>query len=212
MPNYKNKRNYENLQKENFIGIGNYEIPELQPTRYEHCEWVGFNYAMSCKERAEKGIHFFLDDYQFTRLWRDPDKYIPILQEFQYVMTPDFSLYTDFPSALQIYNHYRKHWLGAYWQEHGIHVIPTIGWSTPNSFEWCFDGEPTHSTVAISSVGTQNGKEKKKLFLDGYNEMLRRLEPELIIFYGGVPEECKGNIVRIKAFQDKFKEVKSNGW
>ena len=54
--------------------------------------------------------------------------------------------------------------------------------------------------------------EAKQLFIDGYAEMVRRLHPEKIIFYGNVPAECTGNIVRIKAFQDKFKEALCDGW
>lgn len=142
----------------------------------------------------------------------DPGSYVEMLSRFQCVMSPDFSTYADFPMAIQIYNHYRKHWVAAYLQEAGITVIPTISWSTIDSFKWCFDGEPAHSIVAISSIGTQKSRETKKLFIDGYYEMIRRLEPETIIFYGSVPEECKGNIVRIRAFQEKFKEAKCNGW
>lgn len=145
-------------------------------------------------------------------MWTDPDRYIPMLQKFKYVLTPDFSLYTDFPKPLQIYNHYRKHWLGAYWQMHGINVIPTICWSDRDSFEWCFDGEPTQSVVAVSSVGTQNGSEKKQRFLDGYFEMVERLQPTQIIFYGRVPDECKGNIVHIKQFSDKWNEAEVAQW
>lgn len=211
--NYRNRRNYENLERRIFDGVGEYGIPEIQPTPYEGgCEWISFNYAKSCEKREGKGVHFFIDDYQFNRLWTDIDRYIPMLSQFRYVMSPDFSTYTDFPKAIQIYNHYRKHWVGAYLQESGIQVIPTISWSTPDSFEWCFDGEPEGATVAISSVGCMNSKEKKALFLAGYEEMVRRLQPETIIFYGNVPDECMGNIVRIKAFQDKFKEAKCNGW
>lgn len=162
--------------------------------------------------RLRKAFIFFLDDYQFTRLWKNINKYIPMLQKFRYVMSPDFSIYTDFPKAMQIYNHYRKHWCGAYLQEAGVRIIPTISWSTPDSFEWCFDGEPEGSTVAVSSVGCMNSKEKKTLFLAGYEEMVRRLQPEMIIFYGTVPDESMGNIVRVRAFTDKFKEVKCNGW
>lgn len=66
--------------------------------------------------------------------------------------------------------------------------------------------------MAVSSVGCMNGKVKKKLFLSGYNAMIERLRPESIVFYGKVSEECKGNIVKIKAFSDKFNEVKCNGW
>lgn len=135
-----------------------------------------------------------------------------MLQEFDYVLTPDFSLYLDYPKAMQIYNHYRKHWIGAYMQMLGIKVIPTIAWSDEESFDWCFDGEPEGGTVAVSSVGCMKNKDSKKLFIDGYKEMISRLHPETIIFYGGIPDECKGNIVRVKAFTDKFKEAKCNGW
>lgn len=208
MSNYRNRRNYENLERRIFDGVGENGIPEIQPTPYEGgCEWISFNYAKSCEKREGKGVHFFVDDYQFNRLWTDIDQYIPMLSQFRYVMSPDFSTYTDFPKAIQIYNHYRKHWVGAYLQEAGIQVIPTISWSTPDSFEWCFDGEPEDATVAVSSVGCMNSREKKALFLPGYEEMVRRLQPETVIFYGSVPDECMGNIVRIKAFQEKFKEA-----
>lgn len=206
------KRHYENLTKKRFVGVGEYQVPAIKPTQYDGCRWIGFNYAARTYKREGKGIHFFLDDYQFIRLWNEPDHYTAMLQEFDYVMSPDFSLYTDFPKALQIYNHYRKHWLAAYWQSIGVKVIPTIGWSDTESYEWCFDGEPRHSCIAISSVGCMMNRRSKELFIDGYNEMMRRLEPEQIIFYGNVPEECKGNIVKIKAFQEKFNEVQCDGW
>lgn len=206
------QRNYENLTKKIFKGIGQYQVPAIKPTQYTGCKWVGFNYAAGIYKRKGKGIHFFLDDYQFKRLWNEPDHYTAMLQDFDYVMAPDFSLYTDFPKAVQIYNHYRKHWLAAYWQSKGVNVIPTIGWSDEESYEWCFDGEPKHCCVAISSVGCMMNQNSKKLFLAGYEEMIKRLEPEQIIFYGKVPDECKGNIVRIKAFQEKFNEVQCNGW
>lgn len=209
---YREQRNYENAQRMLFDGVGQYAIPEIEPTQFDNAEFVGFNYARGAKEAQSKAVHFFLDDYQFTRVWTDPDRYIPMLQRFKYVLTPDFSLYTDFPKPLQIYNHYRKHWLGAYWQMHGINVIPTIGWSDRESFEWCFDGELTHSVVAISSVGTQVKKEARQQFLEGYLEMMERLHPEQIIFYGKVPEKCKGNIVRVQAFSDKWNKAEVAQW
>ncbi len=205
---YRQAKNYENLQKRIFDGVGEYDIPQIKPVQYTQCDWIGFNYAKGEKDRANKGVHFFLDDYQFNRLWNDTDRYVDMLSQFKYVMSPDFSTYTDFPKAIQIYNHYRKHWVGAYLQEYGVKVIPTISWSTPDSFEWCFDGEPTNSTVGVSSVGAANSKAKKELFLSGYNAMIERLQPETVLFYGTVPEECTGNIVQIEAFYKKFREAK----
>lgn len=113
---------------------------------------------------------------------------------------------------MQIYNHYRKHWLGAFWEDNGIEVIPTICWSDEKSFKWCFDGEPKGGTVAVSSIGTQNDNAAKAAFISGYEVMCEKLRPETILFYGNVPDECKGNIVHIKAFQDKWKGARINGW
>ena len=106
-----------------------------------------------------------------------------------------------------LYNHYRKHWLGAYWQANGINVIPTISWSGKESFDWCFDGEPIGGCVAVSSVGTQINKDTARLFAVGYAEMLARLQPKMIFFYGIIPDGCDGNIFPLTAFQEKFRKI-----
>lgn len=192
--------NFENLDKFSFCGVGRYEIPQIEPvTEYPTSDFIPMSYMITEKNPKRKNLHCFVDDYRFIRLWNQPDRYIPLLQKFRSVCSPDFSTYTDMPLAMQIYNHYRKHWLAAYWQLHGITVYPTISWSTPDSYEWCFDGEPVGGIVAVSSVGTQKHKESKRLFLQGYDEMMKRLSPSLVIFYGNVPEECDWNVIRIPA-------------
>lgn len=203
---YRQIRDYENLNRAIFEGVGEYGIPAIEPDSPEVDNWIGFNFAKTCDEPEIHGIHFFIDDYQFVRVWKDPDRYTNMLGKFQAVCTPDFSTYTDFPKAVQIYNHYRKHWLGAYWQEAGIRVIPTISWSDRDSYEWCFTGEPEGYTVAVSSVGTQGSRETRQLFMDGYREMMARLQPSRIVMYGDIPDECQGNIVSVKAFQSKWRK------
>lgn len=184
---------------------GKYDMPVIHPTEVQDVSWISFNYAKTSTKKEGKGVHFFLDDYQFLRVWNNPDAYINILSGFDCVMSPDFSTYTEYPLIMQMYNHYRKHWLAAYWQRNGIKVIPTISWGDENTYSWCFDGEPVNSVVAVSSVGTQQNSESKSLFLKGYNEMIERLEPETIYFYGKIPPECKGNIVHIEPFYDSIK-------
>ena len=207
MQTYRQQRNYENLNKRIFDGVGEYNIPQLESASFDVDNWISFNFAKTCEEPEKHGIHFFVDDYQFMRVWKNPDTYLPMLRRFQAVCTPDFSTYTDFPKAVQVYNHYRKHWLGAYWQEQGINVIPTISWSDESSFDWCFDGEPVGGMVAISTVGTQSNKQTAALFEAGYREMVRRLEPSQIVMYGAVPEFCKGdNLITLRAFQQKWRE------
>lgn len=199
--------NFENLDKFYFPGIGPYDIPPIEPvTVYPEGEFIPINYHYSEKRPSEKNIHFFADDYQFIRYWNTPGKYIPKLSQFRAVCSPDFSTYIDMPVAMQIYNHYRKHWLAAYWQMHGMTVYPTISWSTTDSYAWCFDGEPVGGIVAVSSVGVCKDKDAMRLFLQGYEEMMKRLTPSWVIFYGKVPEECDWNVIRVKPFGAEFTE------
>lgn len=85
---YRQSRNYENLNRAIFEGSGPYEIPTLRKDNTRADIFVGFNYAKSCKDPGTKGLHFFVDDYQFMRLWTNPDAYIPMLQKFKAVCTP----------------------------------------------------------------------------------------------------------------------------
>ena len=186
---------FENQDKARFAGVGEYDIPQIICVDdVQVKEWIPFNYVLTCKEPQEKGVHFFLDDYQFERVWNNIDKYTEVLQRFKAVMSPDFSMFTVNPKALQIYQHFRKHFIGAYWQANGLTVIPTINWADEKSFEWCFDGEPTNSIVAISTVGSMNSKANKEGFYKGYEEMKKQLQPKKILCYGTVPEEIKNEV------------------
>ena len=210
------KPDNENIKRWNFFSKNKWNIPTLKGIDKfdEKVQFIGFNYAKTCEkqQKTDFGVHFFLDDYQFNRLWNRPDKYIPLLSKFKYVLSPDFSMYTDYPKAMQMWKHYQKHWLGAYMELFGIKVIPTVGWSDKDSFKWCFDGEPRNSIVAVSSIGTQKDKESKQLFLEGYNKMLEVLKPTKILFWGNIPNEIdKSNVIHMGYIMDeKFKLMREN--
>lgn len=183
---------------------GEFEIPFIKPTEYVPAEYIAFNEAGTMHhKREEKGIHFFIHDYKFECLWNNRDKYADMLRQYKTVLTPDFSPYCDWPVMVQRWNHYRKHLLGSWMQDIGCTVYPTITWSDKRSLEWCFEGEPYKSTVAVSSVGMMKRKEDKELFMNGWNRMMDILEPETILFYGNIPEECNGNIIPIITFQKR---------
>ena len=200
---------FQNAQKALFDGVGEYGIPQIKGVDFiEPVEWISFNMLNSYKKPGAFGVHHFIDDYQFEREWTQIDRQIPRLQRATYVTSPDFSLYVDFPKALQIWNHYRKHWIGAYMEMQGISVIPTIAWSDESSFEWCFDGEPTHKPVAVSTVGVMASKETKEAFLLGYNAMIERLKPTQILYYGQVIDELKDDptLIPIESFGEQMKK------
>lgn len=187
---------------------GKLEIPCIMPEKYENTKFFPFGCTNANYMRHDHGVHFFVSDYRFQSLWTNRERYRNMLMEFRAVMTPDFSLYTDWPIMVQMWNHYRKHVLGAWMQDIGCKVYPTITWGDERSFDFCFDGEPVGSTVCVSSVGTQGNRTAKRNFLAGYEKMMEVLEPETILFYGKVPNECKGNIVPVEEFTKRFKEMK----
>lgn len=77
-------------------------------------------------------------------------------------------------------------------------MIPTVNWGDENTFDFCFLGVPKGSTVAVSTyMVSEHGNhcDQKEFFMKGYNEMLRRIEPERIVCYNTPFPEMTGNIV-----------------
>lgn len=203
--------NILNLERAQYPGVGEYDIPQLSPVHVDELpqidEWIGFNYVLTEKNPENKAVHFFLNDYQFERMWNNPEKYIDKLSKFAAVAAPDFSPYGDMPFCLQLYNHYRKHWIGAYLQERGIKVIPTIRASTdPRSSKFYLSGEPEGGVVLMSSMWTKT-QEEKNIFMNEYNTMHDTLKPEKVFIYGKQLDGLQGNIERIKTFtESRFKK------
>ena len=85
---------------------------------------------------------------------------------------------------MQRYNTFRNRWVGAYLADKGIRVIPTVNWGLENTFDFCFNGIEKGSTVAVSTYmacAYGNRADQKDFFMAGYNETLKRIEPETII-------------------------------
>ena len=189
-----------------FKGDSKWKIPvipkvDLGLTPFDDQRLIGFDKIKTGKdEHYERIVHFFLYDYKFEDIWTKPDKYIDILKKYKSVLSPDYSMYIEMNPVMQLYNTFRNRWVGAYLAEKGIKVIPTVSWGLENTFDFCFNGIEKGSTVAVSTyMVSEHGshKDQKEFFLKGYNEMLKRIEPELIICYNTPFPETEGNILFI---------------
>lgn len=200
------EQNICNLAYAQFPGVGEYDIPEMYPTHIDNLKDIplqGFNFAMKEQYPENIGVHFFLHDYQFERVWNYPDRYIDMLKKFAFVLSPDFSPYADSPKAIQIYNLYRNRWCGRYWQECGITVIPTFTIGSMELFLTFCNGIPKNSTIAISTMGEGRWGGFKQL-LSIWQKMLDTLEPETILLYGkDLSDKLDGNIVYKKLISSK---------
>jgi hypothetical protein len=140
----------------------------------------------------KKGVHFFVDDYRFSGIYDNPERTLERYSQYAFLLTPDFSTYSDMDLWRQLESVAKNRWVGAYWQSKGRIVIPTVSWSTPRSFEFCFDGVEQHATVAVSTLGC---KKAKIDFMRGYEVMLEKLRPEAIICFGDPFSEMQGNLL-----------------
>ena len=126
------------------------------------------------------------------------EKYIELLKKYKAVLSPDYSIYIEMNPVMQMYNTFRNRWVGTYLAEKGIKVVPTVSWGLENTFDFCFNGIEKGSTVAVSTYMVSehgNHKDQKDFFMKGYNELLKRIEPELIICYNTPFSEMEGNIL-----------------
>ena len=153
-------------------------------------EWLPFNVARSYKEsRKLTGVHFFIYDEGFSACWSNKD-ILEKISDFTVVATPDFSTYTDMPLAHQVWQRFRSQYIGAWMQQVlGYQVIPTLCWSTEDSFEFTFDGIPKGSVCITNSMGINIHDHRVcHLHRSGLKEAIRRIEPKKILVYGGAKD------------------------
>ncbi len=137
----------------------------------------------------------YIDDYKFdgakTSIWTYPWLTYRVLKHFRGIITPDFSTYQDFPIPLKIYNTFRMRSFG-YWAGcQGLEVINNVRWGTPETYEYCFEGIPHHSVVAIGTVGgSPKGRMDRKRFEEGLEMMVSVLNPQTIVVYGSSNYPC----------------------
>lgn len=141
-----------------------------------------------------KGVHFFIDDYRFESVYSNPEQRLATLKKYDFVLTPDYSLYSEMNTWRQIESIGKSRWVGAYWQSNGLTVIPTISWAQPSSFRFCFDGIEKHSIVAVGMIGC---KRNRIAFMRGYDTMLNILQPSAIICFGEPFPEMEGDIIKV---------------
>mgnify|MGYP004581540885 FL=1 len=85
--------------------------------------------------------------------------------------------------------------------------------NSPNELDdYCFNQgvNAIESFVAIGTVGVLNDKNAITLFMKGFEEMLKQLEPKEILIYGNKLSELDGykNLRWFEPYMNKFKKVR----
>ena len=165
-----------------------WEIPFIDSETDIPNRIISFSKALRTDD-YNQWVHFYEDDVNFERLWNRPNVYLPKLQKFKGVISPDFSLYRDMPLIMQAWNTYRNRATGHWLQSNGIRVIPNIRWADSRSYEFCFAGARKNSVIAVGTHGLIKIKEERKYFERGLEQAVEILQPKTIVIYGTAPKD-----------------------
>lgn len=89
------------LLRNQFTGSSKWEIPLIPKADFSDYEFkglrlIGFNRTnLENNNHLDRMVHFFLYDYKFERVWKNPDADLEKLRRYRAVLSPDFSMYTE---------------------------------------------------------------------------------------------------------------------
>ena len=161
-----------------------YQSPKIKPNNGEiPTAMISFPRRKETR-RADIAIHFYTHDCKISGLRSFARKYIDELRMYKWVIGPDFSVQPQMPMKEKEYIIFLNKKITAWMQLNGINVIPNVIWCENMDYEYCFDGLPKHSIIAINSTGIGRDQRSKKGWIDGYKKAIEILQPTHIIRYG----------------------------
>jgi hypothetical protein len=132
--------------------------------------------------------HFFTSDSHIEPFWKYPFRYIQWLRKLGFVISTDFSLYTNMLLMQKLWNSFRNKLMTAVFQRNGLNAIPAPSWGDLQNIELYMEGWPKASIIAINSTGVGLDKRCRYIWLEGYHAVLDILKPIHIIRYGAYIE------------------------
>lgn len=192
----------------NAMLVGKYKLPQLQPTQLIPHDVIGFNERNCIKDPENHWLDFFIDDWLFERFWQHPEVSFEKMHKYEGIVTTDYSLLPEMLPGQIIWNCTRNRVMAYYLQQNGFDIVPVASWCNEVDFEWCFDGLPEESSIAVTSNGCMSSPYGRKMFLLGVEELQKRKSPMHIIVAGRHIKELDkyNNIIYYPCFSQRWKE------
>ena len=146
-----------------------------------------FNYLKSTVKEGRYWYHCFTAEKNFNRLCTNFNEYEEFLTNVKGIISADFNLYRNYLDEVLIRNCRKNRLVDYALQQMGVPMIPAAGFAGESSWEWCFDGLPKNSTVAVTT-NTLYDKEANRLFVGGINAMVKKIQPTAIVVCGKCPD------------------------
>ncbi len=133
-------------------------------------------------------VHFFLDDYRFDAIYKNPLRYA---RTWLHLPSPglaglvgfDYSLFDDFPAEVNAFNAYRSalltDFLGGVMQ---LPVLPVASWwCRGNNFQYLEPG----TAVALGGFPARGGY--PDVYLGGLAHLIKDIKPSELHIFGNLP-------------------------
>lgn len=208
-----NHKNFKLQYFEDATRVGRYGLPQLASTQFIPDKVISFNERKNIKDPEDYWIDFFINDYYFESFWNAPGRSLNNLRKFKGIITPDYSMIPAMLPGQIIWNCTRNRVMAYYLQRKGFNIIPVASWCGVDGFDWCFDGLPEKSSIAISNNGCLSSPYSRRIFLKGVEELQKRKQPSHLIVCGRFMEELSlyNNIIYYPSKSQRMKEHIKNG-
>lgn len=166
-----------------------YDIPCLRLDRQAgHLELPFVPYGTGRRNKRVATLHFYVDDYRFNALWKNPAKIFD--NNPAAAVEPNYSLFDTTPLAFGLQFIYQKRWMARYWQENGIRIYVDLNVSS-KFFDYNRMGVP-NGWNAFATRGALGGLELLKSKFNQARQISGLDSPNLIVYGGGkeVHEFC----------------------
>lgn len=180
------------------------EKDEIDISDLNNGKWLITMKNLSTKDtRSEsKIVHSFSFDTILRREYNDMLRYLQKTANYHYVSSFDFTMEKSMDYPLILNAIYANRWSGAFMQEYGKKVIPTVGWIGEKYIDICLAGLRDGSVFLISTLGCCN-EDSKYDFLYGYNQMRNRYPRSRIINIGNKIEGMDDDVCYI-SYEESF--------
>ncbi len=189
-----------------------YNFPQLAQVKYLPEEPVyPLNYLKSTVKKGRYWYHCFTSEKNFHKLHNCFEDYVELLRQAKGLISADFSLFRDYSEEILIEKCRANRLVDYALQQAGIPMIPTAGFADESSWEWCFDGLPLNSTVAVTTNTLGRDREAHRLFVGGINTMIKKIQPTAIVVCGKVPAWMQNRhpdiqIIHIQSYSEMWHE------
>lgn len=126
-------------------------------------------------------IGFYVDEFRFESFWDNPSRQTAKLinGNVRGAIMPHYGMYPEFPQVVRLFQRYKSLWLGRYFQEAGLDILPDLQLSIQDE-DYYLLGMPQGAPFAVRFDANDNDLKDKIVMLE---HAIDKLNPDKVLVY-----------------------------